>query len=363
MIFQLSNSFIISISVLLIFVFIIYILVEKIHLKLQKILLIALPLLILISVVEIFNSKPKFKDLKIATNYNVIFIIFDEHTSPSILKKEFSYDYNLNIDSLHLFNIIPNSKSLYKSTFLSLNSLFSLDENKPKVDIKNIGKSILEIQNNNLLQNFQNIGYEVNFYSILNMNNKTFYDKELNSFINNTSISSSLYMYIFNNFAYKPQIHHFFVKDIRKKEDNIREKQFSMLNKNLIKRFDNEQNKKFVDIYHFLIPHAPYNIEYDTINIKINHYNKPKYLISKEMYIENIKHTKKYIEYILDKFSKSSIKENTILIIQGDHGYRGYDIEEKNMYGILNIIYSPNQNYTIFNNYESNVSLLQKSLE
>jgi phosphoglycerol transferase MdoB-like AlkP superfamily enzyme len=116
--------------------------------------------------------------------------------------------------------------------------------------------------------------------------------------------------------------------------------------------------KKFYH-FHYTIPHNPYIYNEDG---SIDTSSRNLLYINKKGYLKNLKYTNKQLSFILDSFSKSKIKDNTILIIQGDHGYRGGEVSEQEKLGILNIIHLPDKNYNILNDSISNVNTFKTIL-
>jgi phosphoglycerol transferase MdoB-like AlkP superfamily enzyme len=105
---------------------------------------------------------------------------------------------------------------------------------------------------------------------------------------------------------------------------------------------------------HFVLPHDPYCFNKNgTLNKTQKDYFNP----IDSNYIKNVLYANVIIDSIAKSFYNSNKTKNTIIIIQGDHGARVENIKlnDDEKRGILNLIYLPDQNYSIFNDSTSNL--------
>jgi len=111
----------------------------------------------------------------------------------------------------------------------------------------------------------------------------------------------------------------------------------------------NKENNPFFVYVHFPIPHYPYF--FDSNGNKITDLNKNFNRTNKFYYLSQLKYTNSVIKEVTENIIKHD--KNSIIIIQGDHGFRfltnekASDIDDEG-FSILNAIYLPDSNYVGF---------------
>lgn len=107
-----------------------------------------------------------------------------------------------------------------------------------------------------------------------------------------------------------------------------------------------EENPFFL-YAHFSIPHSPFI--YDSSGVKNTNSNNIFNDYDKEAYLSQLKYTNKVMRKLVENILRND--SNSIIIIQGDHGYRYLEEEENKdlfteKYSIINAIYLPDHNYS-----------------
>jgi membrane-anchored protein YejM (alkaline phosphatase superfamily) len=241
--------------------------------------------------------------------------------------------------------------------------LYSLGESKLDVNYFNFPIALKNIENNILIEILEINKYKYCFRSFLDYKNHKNLERQpyLDNAYKFNTISSSIFPYI----ATQIQTNYWFnilnqdhFKNEIINDFNRRRIKTNSYNEELLKIFSTTMEKKFYH-FHYTIPHNPYIYNEDG---SIDTSSRNLLYINKKGYLKNLKYTNKQLSFILDSFSKSKIKDNTILIIQGDHGYRGGEVSEQEKLGILNIIHLPDKNYNILNDSISNVNTFKTIL-
>lgn len=318
---------------------------------------------------EITNGNKDLIELK-NKKYNLIFLIFDSYTSNYVLEKKFNYKNQLKLDTSK-YRVFNNSKSEYLHTLFTISQILNLEKH-----IKNESSYIRlkKIKSPYLFNLFRKNNYQTYNYSFFHIDSsKT--DLSLKSIIGMDLKEISKNKYSLINTSAFVQMYttiHFFIlrnyleiklfDNYKYKVVNEHKKTIQTTYANLLKVIDNNPKKNYLLYGHFMLPHDPFC--YDTIGqLKKdqNVYFNDKY----SEYLDNVKYSNVLIQKIIQKFEEKKLDSNTILIIQGDHGARVNDIklEEKDKYGILNIIYLPDRKYKEFSDTISNIATMQKIMK
>jgi hypothetical protein len=106
---------------------------------------------------------------------------------------------------------------------------------------------------------------------------------------------------------------------------------------------------------HFLLPHETFY--FDSTGQRLPDLYTINSQLNKKDYVNQLVYTNKFI---IEPLVDSIIKHNnrpTVIIIQGDHGYRNYPPEQISLeFENFNAIYFPGKNYTDFNTTHSSVN-------
>ena len=331
--FQLSNTILISIFVIILLSLSLFIIKIKSNFNdISKILNYVALTILLISFVNFLSfdlENSSLENYSIVDNYsmvdnlennispNVIYIILDAYGGNDALKKFYNFDNSDFIQELEKreFTIIPESRSNYAYTYLSLASTLNLDYHmiNDNDDSNNYLKMYQAISKNVVMENFKNLGYHViNFDSGWGTTREMQSADEtlcnsMNS-IGNSQIITSILEYS----ILKPVYSKIFSQDRREQVlcqfDGIPE---------VIKKSD----KPIFIFAHIVSPHKPYlfkangesnevsSLEMGEINYSIRNFD----------YIEQLQFVNMKTLTLIDEIFTNS-KIPPIIIIQSDHG-------------------------------------------
>lgn len=288
---------------------------------------------------------------------DIYFLVFDALPSSNAMKQEWGFD-NSSLDSFLLkenFYVHPASKSNYNLTALSVSSTLNMDY-VPPVDLyqdetKMYFKASASLLDNSLTRILNEQGYEIKQYQPISFVNKDWNGKLF--------FADMLYM----NYFYQTlpgriyrdlgwNLSRLNMKIINKRNlkkyltRNLSLKNDLEQTKLLIEKTCNLQNEKKQFIYaHFVLPHEPFI--YDSLgNLKPTE----KTIVHTEAeepgaFIEQVKFANKLIQDII-LYIKKNNQKNTVIVIEGDHGYR--NINGKKGYMIFDnfsAVYFPDNDY------------------
>lgn len=276
----------------------------------------------------------KIKDTS-KTKPNIYYIIVDSYTSPKSLSEYWNYKDTLLTNFLLKkgFYIAEESRSEYTSTIYSLNA--SMNMSYLEYDTTNGHAMYLSLEElikyNKVNQILGKLGYRFYNYSLFDI-----YKQEK----------------FYNDIYFKPS----FVwlsgtlleKILSRINAHLRPEWQSNLEikRNLVKN-NLESNGAPIFVYaHFMMPHFPYYFRSDgtIIDTKDELLNQSE----KNAYLEQLKFTNKVLVDITNNILERS-KANTVIIIQGDHGFRFLSgkNEKKESHTILNAYYFPDHDYKL----------------
>jgi len=283
---------------------------------------------------DISAEKTELK--KLAKGFpNIYFIIFDSYTNNQSLKKYWNYD-NSSLKRYFTdkgFWFSEKSHSAYTATEYSvsstLNSSYLNIKNHDEADHSKKYDLINFIRNSEILNILKKYNYHFIEYSI-------FKHKSIPGLQN--FVFENLF---FRSFVYLMQEKLFGVvnPDYWKTNDDI---------KNSIEQVHKEKGP-FLLYAHFSMPHAPYI--YDSTGNKITDIKISYDCMNKYYYLSQLKYTNKFVMEVAGRILEHD--KNSIIIIQGDHGFRFLTDEKPSdsndeAFSILNTIYIPNSNYAGF---------------
>lgn len=268
---------------------------------------------------------------------DIYFIILDGYTGFSGLKKFWNYNNSSLKSFLHKkgFFVAENARTLYNVTNYAIASTFNMTE--LIYDINNLyAKShylLLAhyIKNNKVVKNFANSGYDfinLSFFDILNK--KRFYEDIYFLKTGNIYQARTLYGYFYElyneTFGDMAETN----LDIFNRLGNIGSSYYEM--------------PKFI-YAHIMMPHPPYYFDAEGNRTDFKYSNDSK---NKHNYLKQLKFTNKLLMKTIQSILSSSEKP-PIIIVQSDHGFRGYSGDNKNgiELSVLNCIYFPDQDYSL----------------
>lgn len=288
---------------------------------------------------------------------DIYFLVFDAMGSSKSIQNGLGKD-NSQLDSLlHQkgFYVAANARSNYNWTIHSLSSTLNMDYlpswiapvmNDPKVYFWG-SSSILD---NSLIEILRKEGYQTHSYQQISFGNKDWPEKTYFDYLRAyhysfKTLPGRIYRDIFWNYL---KINAAF---IRKKqitsivERGRAKKEYFDTTKSLIKITCSKEGKPKFVYGHFMIPHEPYVFD-SSGNIKsAEEMLKENAKTSDEAYFEQLVFARKAIDELVTYIQLHN-KKNTVIIVEGDHGYR---TEKGNKTGYtfqnFNSFYFPDQKY------------------
>ncbi len=306
------------------------------------------------------NRFISFKDYKpsstvtTADKPDIYFLVFDGMPSTKAMKAAWNYDNRL-LDSFLLkekFFISEDSKSNYNLTVLSISSTLNMDYTPP-VDLKQdetkmYFKASASILNNSLTKALDKEGYQQIQYQPVSFNNK--------DWNGGLFFEDMLYM----NYFYKTlpgriyrDLGWHFSKlmnntSIKYEDRNVKAENDLLKTVELVKKSCSSNKKEPQFVYaHFVLPHEPYIFDstgkrkpaLQTVEFKEE--DQPK------AFVEQVKYANKVIHELITHI-KTTNKKNTVIIVEGDHGYRNiYGKRGYMIFDNLNAIYFPDEDYQL----------------
>jgi len=266
---------------------------------------------------------------------DIYFIIYDSYNNYHSLKKYWGYDnsYLKNYLVSMGFWFSEKSQCNYNQTEYSVSSTI----NSSYLDIPNLDEKIKRINKIELIDLIRN-------NKIIRVLKKYKYNFKEFSLFKHKNIS------YFNYFDVENLFYRTFIYLMQEKIFGVSKPDYLKTNdiKNSIFKTNKENNPFFVYV-HFPIPHYPYF--FDSNGNKITDLNKNFNRTNKFYYLSQLKYTNSVIKEVTENIIKHD--KNSIIIIQGDHGFRfltsemASDIDDEG-FSILNAIYLPDSNYVGF---------------
>jgi hypothetical protein len=325
-------------------------------------------LMMLLLIVELADSVSKYYKLKtegnlidnrftVSKNYrspniadslkpDIFFIVFDELASSNGLLKHIGKD-NKKLDSILKqkdFFIAEHGRANYNMTMYSLSTTFNMEYlpkvGSPRSDHTKYYFSCFE----SLLNNSLTEVLKIENYSIQQIQNLTFsrrFENEkpyFNDFKTNHFFYKTLFGRIKRDIGWslnfkKTKVD--LVPAAYQAKDRLIKKQISAVKNSC----NSKEGPKFV-YAHFMLPHILYI--YDSIgNVK----GRRSFSTGADDYYQQLLYTNKLINELVD-YIQTNNKKNTIIIIEGDHGYHATAKEHSNYYfENFNAFYFPDKNY------------------
>lgn len=288
---------------------------------------------------------------------DIYWLVFDMYPSSKSLKTVFNFDNPL--DSFLIskgFYIAPDAISNYNYTHYSLVSSLDMSylnefNEGSVVTAKDLVRGNLSIKDNNVTRYLMNRGYDIQNYSIYNLDQ--FPSKGLASFRNNEAAlidHQTLYERVSAdigwNFIYgfKKSRHEtdsiFKIKSVATLDSTYK----AFLKENQKAIHDVASSKKPVfHILHVMLPHEPYIYKPDG-QLQNQGYNSDP-----SLFIDQLKYTNRVVEELVNEIMAVQSDRKKFILLQGDHGYK-FDKNDKYFQSqscnILYAIYSTDQKYT-----------------
>lgn len=319
---------------------------------------------------------------------DIYFLVFDALTTTASMQAFWNFNNNT-LDSFlqkENFYVVPRSKSNYNLTVLSVSSTLNMDYTPP-VDLyqdetKMYFKASASLLDNSLLRYLNEGGYDIKQYQPVSFVNKDwdgglFFPDMLYMNYFYQTLPGRIYRDLGWNFSQLK------TKLIKKQDLYYYEKRNNNLKDDLLKTTllvtsscaMNKPKPQFV-YAHYQLPHDPYIYD-STGNLK----QVEKTIMYSEAeqpaaFIEQVKFANKIIQQLVTHI-KNANKSNTVIIIEGDHGFRNiYGKKGYMIYDNFSSFYFPDGNYkdlyptispvnsfrVVLNNFfETNLPLLKDS--
>lgn len=288
---------------------------------------------------------------------DIYFLVFDALPSTAAMQNAWNFNNNT-LDSFLLnknFYVVPRSKSNYNLTVLSVSSTLNMDYTPPldlyQDETKMYFKASASLLDNSLVRYLNGAGYDIKQYQPV-----SFVNKDWNG---NLFFSEMLYMNYFYqtlpgrvyrdvgwNFS-QPKTKFIKKQDFSYYEKRNNDHRNDLLQTTLLIKNSCAMNKpKPQFVYaHYQLPHDPYI--YDSLgNLK----PAEKTITYKEeeqpaAFIEQVKFANKIIQQLVTHIKQTN-KPNTVIIIEGDHGFRNiYGKKGYMIYDNFSAFYFPDRNY------------------
>jgi len=280
---------------------------------------------------------------------DIFFIVFDAYTNNSTLKQY----WNFNNDSLTAFLMSKGfftaneSQANYNFTPYSISSTLNMNYlpqefgtrgNVPSLMLRGVNS----MTNNETTCILRKLGYDIRYFIPFNSSIEDIgLYKEFNDFS-----QKQLYNQTFPKRAEHDIMWNFLARP-KTPEDDLAYKNFVRRAADIQRTIDSvklcgSQTPKFV-YAHFMITHQPHLYDSNG-NLK-----KGKSLVQQDdlfdTYTDQVKYANKVIQELVTSIQKTN-KKNTIIIIEGDHGFRNFPTDNNaSQFPNFNAIYFPNHDY------------------
>jgi len=285
----------------------------------------------------------------------VYFLVFDEYQGSKGLKAFWQYD-NSGLDTFltnNGFYNVTNSRSNYNWTSISIGSILNMDYHKREypneIDLLQYCDGIKAIANNRVCRFFQQQGYQIYNRSFFPLPGApSTYEPGFLVEVPELLLTPTLYHRVRNEIGWNFAgiMRHFTkpVSDEVRKNTHIQLQSISNTYKSLL-GLANQPSVKPVFVYgHIMLPHDPYF--YDStgrLTPESTWYNQ---FTVKEGYLPQLKYTNTLIKALVRQLLKPA-RRPRVIIIQGDHGFRGMPDNMKDMeFNNLNAIYFSDKQYS-----------------
>jgi len=326
----------------------------------------------------LINSKESVTDLgdpkkEFSNNYqpcdsckkpDIYYFLFDGYTASSILKSEFAYNNPLDLAlSYKGFYVIPHSRSNYNLTPFSMGSVFNMEylpglKSNQEFFIKDYLPGVATVYQSEVFPILEKEGYKIVNHSIFNFNKHP-------STIRPYDLWEVSQIYARHNIVWKTD------QDIGwliRRKLGLGGRTFRLQayvdakDQHLQRTLENTMSTiKSIDaqprfVYsHFVLPHGPYS--FDSLG---NRYSPKAFPMSWEEYrngyLGQVKYANTLIMQLVDSILKNK-KRPTVIVIQGDHGFRFNQPEKQHLqFNSYNAFYFSNEKYQQLHDSVTNVN-------
>ena len=310
------------------------------------------------------TKQPGLRPTNTGEKHDIHYIVFDGYSNNIVFKRHWSFDNPIYQKLAEKgFFIVDSARSNYHFTPFSMTSIFCMQylRGADKFSTRNALNFYIGLElyrKNYLFEWLKSLGYELSIYSFLERHNPLAELGELGPQTPMIWIRKKTIERIYLNPWIVYKVVRIFDKHKRmptavKKAlifaKNYNERALAHL-QNVTK--DRDKDTPIFTYTHFLIPHEPYI--YDSAG----HFRLKLKPTSTSMndYLEQVKFANQLIDSI-STFLLKKQKRKTVIIIQGDHGYRDYAIQTTDEeYQALSAYYFPDKNYKTLSESLSHVN-------
>lgn len=306
-----------------------------------------------------------FKPCDSCAHPDIYYILLDGYTNSTTLKKEFNYD-NSEIETFLTqrgFHIIEGSRSNYNFTHMSMASTFNLDylqnlDNRKNFYTKEFLQSYYTIYRNEWSRILKRQGYIIKNYSIFDMAADKSRVEPFLSELNYRSVPGQTFFNKLNRDIGWKLRQYFDSKGISASEQNYIDQNIKRINQTVdgVMQEANNTDKVPKFVYaHLILPHETFY--FDSAGNRLPVLYTLRTPLNKKDYVNQLVYTNKFIVKKLVDEIQSKTQRKSIIIIQGDHGYRNYPGDKINLeFENFNAVYFPDSNYTAFQHTASSVN-------
>lgn len=289
------------------------------------------------------------------TRPDIYFLLFDGYTNSKTLKEEFGYNNSWIEEKLHEkgFQIPSHSKSNYNFTHMSIGSELNLSylinlDNNHRFYTKDFFEANYTIRHNELCDILKKQDYDINNLSIFDLKDNPV---AITPAITQLTWRSVLGQTFFNKLRREIgwQLIKFFPKNHipLAKEKKIAEdvRRITETFEGVVTAVKGTAPKPKFVYAHFLMPHETYY--FDSSGKRLDAVYTAMTLINPKDYISQLVYTNKFIiTPLVDSLLKYA-RRPSVIIIQGDHGYRNYPPEKVSLeFENFSAIYFSDKDYS-----------------
>ncbi|MEJ8842728.1 sulfatase-like hydrolase/transferase [Lacibacter sp. H375] len=304
-----------------------------------------------------FHLAEKKLKLPDTSKPDIYFLVFDALPSTTAMQDTWNFNNNT-LDSFlqkENFYVVPSSKSNYNLTVLSVSSTLNMDYTPP-VDLyqdetKMYFKASASLLDNSLVRYLNGAGYDIKQYQPVSFRNNDwsgglFFPDMLYMNYFYQTLPGRIYRDLAWNFAQlktklnQKQDYAYYEKRNNNHRDDLHQTTLLIKNSCAMKK----PKPQFV-YAHYQLPHDPYI--YDSLG-NLKQVDKTVTYTEEEQpaaFIEQVKFANKIIQQLVTHIKQTN-KPNTVIIIEGDHGFRNiYGKKGYMIYENFSSFYFPDGNY------------------
>jgi hypothetical protein len=312
------------------------------------------------------EPKSELSDCSGCRKPDIFLLVLDEYAGTASLKQTFKYDNSAfqNLLREHGFHVIPNPRSNYSATPISMASFFDMNYVRWMKDRKTVNAQDYTIASDLIgrseaLNGLKAMGYHFYNYSIFDIDQQpSQFNTGLLPFRLKLITSKTLYNRIEKDLGWQVRAYAApkfdWLANVLQEDFRTGNKRLIDLTKNLLD--DQKHAPKFV-YTHLMMPHAPYL--YDSVGQKsaMNSYaTGSAEKQSLDGYLQYLVYTNSVVSELVGEIMQKT-RGNSIVIVMSDHGLRvlpgGFNNNN------FTAVYLPSKSYDMLYDSLSNVNLFR----